>query len=158
MSTKTFGERIKDRTDEILGRMSTAQVASCDHMALNREVIAQLQEEDRFQEVRNVMKAVEGNQTVGTVVAIAIAVSKIVEKRHRYSCGIERLEVQENGKGVGFFNSPDYQNSEFYDALREAGFGPHFRKAPYHWGVRKGNIILTYTEGDLAVYVEPTKV
>ncbi len=96
--------------------------------------------------------------TVEYVVAAAHFVSKLIEKRHRYSCGIEQLEIGENGKAIGFFNSPDSQNGEFYYALRDVGFGHHFRMAEYHWGVRKGNIILTYTEGDLAVYVEPEKI
>lgn len=95
--------------------------------------------------------------TVEYAVAAALFISKLVEKRHRYSCGIERLEINESGKGVGFFNSPDSQNGEFYYALCELVFRNHFRVAEYYWGVRLGNskILLTYTEGDIAVFVEP---
>jgi hypothetical protein len=157
--SKTFGERIKIRTDKILKTMTVPQIAQCDMLALNKEVIKELQEEDRVKEIVSVMKAIEGNHTVGTIVGLAVAVSnKIIEPRHRYSCGVERLEVGENGKAIGFFNSPDGQNGEFFRALLSVGCQRHFYKAEYHWGVRKGNIILTYTEGDLAVYVEPTKV
>lgn len=89
---------------------------------------------------------------VAIVIKVAKAVSQILEKRHRYTCGIESLEINENGNGVGFFLSPDGQNGEFYYALIDVGFRRHFYQAEYHWGVRKGDIVLTYTEGDLSVY------
>ena len=112
-------------------------------------------EEKDIKHVAGLIQAIRANETVGAVVALAQKVSKLVEKRHRYACGIERLEVNESGKGVGFFLSPDGQNGEFYYALLDVGFRHHFRVAEYHWGVRLGKIILTYTEGDLAVFVEP---
>lgn len=107
-----------------------------------------------------------GDSPVLQAVEIAKAVSLMVQKRHRYFCGLESLEIsdskwsyrgveQPNPKARGFFLSPDSQNGEFYWMLRAAGFQHHFRMAEYHWGVRKGNIILTYTEGDVDVFEEP---
>jgi len=103
--------------------------------------------------------------TVEGVARIAEQVSKLVERRYRYSCGLEEFRFTEkwsynfveqpNAKIYGFFNSPDGQNGEFYWALRDVGFAHHFRMAEYHWGVRMGKIILTYTEGDVDVFEEP---
>jgi hypothetical protein len=105
-------------------------------------------------------------KTLESVVHLAQLVNQVLIKKHRYSCGLESLEIstnkwsyrgieQPNPKAHGFFNSPDGQNGEFYWALRDAGFAHHFRMAEYHWGVRMGKIILTYTEGDVDIFEEP---
>ena len=116
--------------------------------------------------INAMIKAVgEPNHTVGTVVEIARAVSTLIEQNHRYSCGLEtgilanrwsfKGVEQPNVKASGFFNSPDSQNGEFYYALKKVGLRHHFYNAEYHWGVRLGKIILTYTEGDVDVFEEP---
>lgn len=117
-------------------------------------------------EIKKTLKLIKGGETVWNICEIATAVSKILEKNHRYSCGLESLEVkdgkwsyngieQPNQKAGGFFESPDGQNGEFYYALKDVGMEHHFFNAEYHWGVRKGNIILTYTEGDIDVFERP---
>jgi len=119
-------------------------------------------------QVKKVVKLIpKENHTVETVCEIAKKVSTIIERNHRYSCGLEKLDItgpwsykkmpQPNPKASGFFESPDGQNGEFYYALLDVGFEHHFRNAEYHWGVRKGNIILTNTEGDIDVFERPIR-
>jgi hypothetical protein len=124
---------------------------------LNNLIKFTMTEISEMKRIAKLVDAIKVNETVGAVVAVAEAVSKVVEKRHRYNCGLERLEVGESGKAYGFFNSPDGQNGEYFSALKEVGFRHHFYQAEYYWGVRLGNskIILTYTEGDIAIFVEP---
>lgn len=105
-------------------------------------------------------------KTLESVVHLAQLVNQVLVKKYRYSCGLESLEIstgkwlyrgieQPNPKARGFFNSPDGQNGAFYYALRDAGFQHHFYMAEYHWGVRMGDVILTYTEGDIDVFERP---
>ena len=74
-----------------------------------------------------------------------------IKKRHKYHCGMESLRPATYGYS-SFFLSPDGQNGELYSELikmkyRSAGFN-----APYFWKVRKGQVFITYTEGDVSIY------
>lgn len=121
--------------------------------------------EKKIEHFRKVVKAIGADHTVGTMITVAQEVSKLIEKDHRYACGLETGIVegrwsykgieQPNTKASGFFNSPDGQNGEFYYALKQVGCLHHFYMAEYHWGVRLGKIILTYTEGDIDIFEEP---
>ncbi|UOF78925.1 hypothetical protein [Caudoviricetes sp.] len=93
--------------------------------------------------------------TIYFVIAAAEMISKFIEKRHRYTCGLEEIKVTEQGKAFGFFQSPDGQNGEFFYALIDAGFRRHFYQAEYYWAVAKGDIILQYTEGDISIFKKP---
>ena len=121
-----------------------------------------------IKQVKQALKSLAQVQEVSveSVVNIAKIVSREVAKKHRYNCGIDTLEIsdskwfykgieQPNPKARGFFESPDGQNGEFYYSLKDVGFTHHFYMAEYYWGVKKGNVILTYTEGDLDVFERP---
>lgn len=116
-------------------------------------------------DIKKTLKLISKNETVFAIGEIATAVSKILEKSYKYSCGLTHLDgghkwshngiKQPTTKASGFFESPDGQNGEFYYALKDIGMEHHFFNAEYHWGVRKGNIILTYTEGDIDIFERP---
>lgn len=79
-----------------------------------------------------------------------------IKRRHRYHCGLaDEKTTRELGCGDLFFESPDWQNSELYYALRELGWINSGYKAPYHWGVSRGGIKISFVEGD--VYVRNLK-
>ena len=118
-------------------------------------------------QVKKILPATKKDQTVESVCKIIETVSEMINRKYRYGCGITELSVsntswsykgvdQPNDKATGFFESPDGQNGEFYYALLDVGFSHHFRNAEYHWGVRMGNIIVSYTEGDIDVFEKPS--
>ena len=73
-------------------------------------------------------------------------------KNHRYDCGLAPDEVKDSiGCGDFFFESPDGQNGELYQALRELKWLHSVYKAEYYWKVRKDNIMISYVEGDIYV-------
>jgi len=81
---------------------------------------------------------------------------KIIKKRYRYECGLVSEAVKnEIGCGDLFFESPDYQNDDLYYELRKLGWRNSGYAACYHWGVSKGDLKITFVEGD--IYIKPLK-
>lgn len=75
-----------------------------------------------------------------------------IVKRHRYSCGLASEEVRASiGCGDLFFESPDGQNGELYYELKKLGWRNAGYSAEYYWKVRKGNWLISFTEGDIYI-------
>lgn len=82
-----------------------------------------------------------------------LAANKLVRARANYMCGLTDLKFREDERGYrGFFSSPDRQDSELYYALLKMKYRSSGYNAPYHWKVSKGNIFISYTEGDIGIY------
>ncbi len=75
-----------------------------------------------------------------------------VKSRYKYQCGIvDEQTKRELGIGDLFFESPDGQNGELYNELRNLGWINAGYACEYDWRVRKGIYKITYTEGDLYI-------
>ena len=86
--------------------------------------------------------------------AVLARCDKEIKASHRYACGVEHLIEIEEGLYRGFFLSPDYQNGELHAKLLREGFRSGKYEAPYFWRVWHGDVTISYTEGDIAVYVK----
>lgn len=77
-----------------------------------------------------------------------------VASRHNYFCGLEHdsIKVRDNGSVRAFFHSPDYQRAELYHDLRAHGYTHSMMEADYYWRVRRGDLFIGYTEGDVDIY------
>lgn len=82
------------------------------------------------------------------------AANKRITKRHKYSCGLEAdsIQTRHNGTVRAFFSSPDYQNEELYHDLKSHGYTHSMYEARYYWRVRRGDMFIAYTEGDIDIY------
>lgn len=83
--------------------------------------------------------------------------SKIIEARHRYSCGLEGVWTDSENRSRNFFLSPDGQNSELYYELKKLGYRNAGFNAEYNWKVYKDGVLISYTEGDVYLSEYKTK-
>jgi hypothetical protein len=94
------------------------------------------------------------NFTIARAIDSLEAANNKIVKEAGYSCGLENFPRQRGKVVTGFFSSPDYQNEKLYytlikDGWRNAGYG-----AAYYWKVRRGPVILGYSEGDITIWEE----
>jgi hypothetical protein len=93
------------------------------------------------------------NFTVGRGIKSLKEVNDQIKVDYDYSNGLDD-EPKMNADGIvtAFYVSPDYQNERLYYTLIQDGWRNAGYNAPYYWKVRRGKVVLTYTEGDISIY------
>ncbi len=97
-------------------------------------------------------------KTIDTAIIDLFTANRTIAKRHKYNCGIEtdqQAKELKDDRATFFFLSPDRQDSELYQELKNLKWLNKKYEAGYYWQVRKDDIIISYTEGDVYITIKP---